>query len=534
MRKFFALRRAVALGLSLTLLTAEGGCGGEYSGVAPSKTFSATVKSGKAGTYKLGDITVTVPEGAVPKDTKLTATSPVNINSVNAPLGATSVKFDLSFDGGLEPSKPLKVAIPLKGDYLPDGVQVERAFLYSPDDAGNQWLVPSAVTDGVLYAQLNHLSPKIVSYLDDASLLSLIGGIPDQVDFTSDCKTSVETPSGKVKLTGKNWSNGDEGSPINACLTIEGSDVKLTIKNRVSYILSVASTNVSVDTATSSTEDGIVVELAKRMYPARNTKAFLGRDSELEVALSTDNLPTTLDLIADTNTYFAEISWASLKFLLGVFAGANESDKIVELADKVISAPEVVDCLRTAVEADGDDVSALDKFNSVTGKCTELIVTKASAIATSGVAEWGQFWNRIFAIGSGISTAVNTVVTAYYGIKLQLNNTMRITVSFASGSSGSSPTCLTVAQAERMLNDALAEHASLTGDEAVASDVVSVKCFDGWAVSHDKYGAVAVFKLDFATSKWSYVSTLGAGGGDIYCETGVPSDVLEEADYSCS
>lgn len=528
MRKFLALRRTIAFALSAALSVSVGGCGGSYSAGGSSETFSVTVEADKTSTYSLGDITVTVPEGAVPKDTKLTATVPVAIDSAIAPLGANSVQFDLSFDDGLEPSKPLDIAIPLTGDYLPDGVQAERAFLYSPDGNGNQWLVPTEVTDGVLYAQLNHLSPKVIAYPDDASLQSLISGIPDQPDLAQDCQMTVEVSGGTVKLTGKNWSNTEEDSPINACLSVNGDDASLTIENRVNYILSVASTNVAIDTVTTSANDGVVAALALKMYPAQNTKAFLGRDSELNIVLPSDNLPSTIELIADTNTYFAEISWAALKFLLGVFAGVDEENKIVTMAETVISAPEVVDCLRTAMDAsNGEDVSVLDKINFITGKCTELIVTKASSIATSSNDVWGKFWKRIFVIGNGVSTAINTLVTAYDGIRLQFNNTMRLVVAKASSSSDDdSSTCLTSSAADSIQNAYLAE---LSSQPTIVKSV-RVKCFGSWAVSYDSSSEVlGVFEYNSSNEEWYFVNVYTMGSKNDFClGTSVPQEVLKE------
>lgn len=529
MRKYTAKQRAVALAVAVLVIIAAWFVYNDKIGGKQSATSSSVmVKAEKTGTYNLGGLTVTVPAGAVPRDTQLKITTPISVDRSLAPLGATAVSFDLSFSGGIEPTKPLDISIPLKDSYLPKEVQADRALLYSTDSSGRQWLIPSAVSDGVLKAQLGHLSPKTLVYPDDNALQNLIGAVPARIGSRPDCQTSVKISAGTVQFTGDSvrWSNTDDNSPINACLSVDGNNAKLTIKNRANYILSVASTDGPViSTATNTAGDAMVASLASKMYPAQKTKAFLGRDTELSTVLPSANLPTTVELIADVNTYFAEIGWTSLKFLVGMVAGVSESDKVIKLADNVVGSVEVVDCVKSTVElSSGKDAKPLDVFNLVVSKCTEKVVTRLGAL-TANAPLWEQFWKRAFVIFNGVASAVNTVLTALEGVKLQLTNTLRIVVA-----NKSAVPCLTVSQAQQILDKAfLTDDHKMGGNPLIggrgtpAPRVKNVKCYKNWAAAATATGYEYFY---FEQNRWNNTAD---GEYFVSCEwmKGVPVEIVE-------
>jgi hypothetical protein len=414
---------------------------------------SVKVRADKAGTYHLGDLTVTVPAGAVPRDTQLSATKPVIIDRKSAPLGAASVQFDLSLADGLEPTKPLDVAIPLRGGYLPSGANPAQALLYTPaPDGRGQRLVPATVDgNNVLHAQLVHLSPKTVTYADDQTLMNLAGvGAPNSTTSPSDCQVSVTTPTGKVQFTSanKNWS-GQGNSPVFACLALDGSNAKLSIINRLSHILAVASTDgLTLSTNSGDAEEELVKKLADKMFPPdKAIKTYLGRDDVLTTPLPPASLPATVQLKADPSTFLAEAAWSSLKFLVGVVSGV-QGNELAKVIDKLADATDVVGCLQATLKIGQGNVPSFGEvYGLVTSKCTEQIVAAVGAYAADRTA-WNKFWNRFFVVGEGVGTAWNTFWTSVDGIRMQFNGTVSVVVDNAAPSCPSDEAFLAVARSK--------------------------------------------------------------------------------------
>jgi hypothetical protein len=258
----------------------------------------------------------------------------------------------------------------------------------------------------------------------------LAGILPDDNAVAkSDCATSVQTPDGKVQFTGANkgWSN-KPGSPVVACLGKSGSNATLSISNKLSYIMQVAATDgLSLNDATGSTSEALAVLLAKRIFPDKKVKAYLGRDSELGTPLPSSSLPATVQLRAEPDTFLAEAAWSSLKFLVGLITGV-QGDGLTNLVKTVVDNSDVVDCLRTTLSiSQGNVPSVGDVLDLVSSECTEVIVGAVGAYAANQ-SLWDQFWHRIFVVGEGVATGWDTFVTAAYGIQMQFVGTVSVVV----------------------------------------------------------------------------------------------------------
>jgi hypothetical protein len=96
---------------------------------------SATVDPA-GGTYHLSGFTITALPGTVKAPTLLSVGTPRRLGpEERAPLARASrgrvVQFDVALAGGLQPRKPLGVAVPLAGPLLPQGAKPEQALLYN-------------------------------------------------------------------------------------------------------------------------------------------------------------------------------------------------------------------------------------------------------------------------------------------------------------------------------------------------------------------------------------------------------------------
>lgn len=422
-------RRGIALGMAALLAIGLVACGSDKS---DKLTAVVTVKADKAGTYSLGYVTVTAPAGAVKKDTQLKMTP---TRSTNAPFGAASTQFDLSSNGGVEPAKPLDVSVKLPSK-LPTDVVPEHVLLYSASADGKGWsLVPGLVKDGRLHAQLTHLSPKIMVYPTDQQLLDAAGIKPSGAASTQNCPTSVSIKAGKVLFTdaSKGWDN-KKGSPIDACLAANGEAAKLTVTNNVDFALDVASTNgLKLATEVPSIEEHAIEQIARKAFPDSRIKAYLHSGSSFSTSLSPANLPATVELRANIDTFLSQAAWNSLKFIISV-ASAKSDDELIKLTKKVLDTADILDCVTSSLKlVTGKQPSLMDVFNAITGPCAGKIMDTARDILLPSGNIWDAFFGRLVAVPiEGATIGGQTLWGAFTGIKMQFvgaGGTMRIAVA---------------------------------------------------------------------------------------------------------
>lgn len=449
--------------------------------------------SAKGGTFKFHDgIEITVPEGAVDDGTTLSVGKVSQLDETeSAPFsgvrsGAVMFDVSLSKDGNdsIQPSEPLDITIPLAGQLLPEGANPSSALLYTANEAGNGfWYVPPPLDDngvplleeGVLHGKLYHLSPKYISYLDEDKFLKQFGLKNGDVVQPEDCHSKVETPAGEVEFGSANdgWSNDDESSPIFACLTADGDGVPhVGIANNANYVLSVASTEgVEIAESRDDFEEELTKLFSELVFPDDRIDAFLGRDGRLDVVTPTDSLPATVQLKADPNTFLAEIGGFAIKFVANIFTGGATSEVVRALLD----TPDVISCLQTAFDMSDGEVegfSLLDAVNLVSSRCTEEI-----ANAVGYKAGFWDFLGRAFnVVAEGISGGLQTIATAFEGIRLQIINTMMVEVV------RSAPECLTDEEFEEILRDEITDPRFDVWNASVAV------CTDGWILGGSEHG----------------------------------------------
>jgi hypothetical protein len=472
--------------LAVVLATAamSTGCPGRSKDNAVATTHTATVGP-DGGEFRLGELTVVVPAGAVSAGTRLSATAPKtepadHSDAALRGVRQSAVTFDVSLAGGAQPApgKALDIAVPLKGGFLPPGAQPNHALLYTPAASGAQgWrLVPATVDDGVLHAKLGHLSPKTIAYLDDRALQDAIASGAVSVEARPDCAQSVTSrTAGKVQIgkASTGWSTNAD-SPIFACLFASGDDASLSIRNRVNVILSVAATGgLTLGSPQTTAEEEIAKRLADLLFPNPAIKAYLSRGAELTAVLPAASLPATVELRGDPNTFLAEAAWTALRIVVGLVVGKN-SGEVAREVKMVIEAPGVVDCLRQAVTISGGEVPSLgDVAELVTSKCTRVI-TEVLGANVDDVAAWDRLWNRFFAVGDGIVTGWNTFWSAIDGIKMQFNGTMRVVVERPDPCPGK-------ADFEKVAKGALFDTGALEVVKAALNS--SITCAGGWAAA---------------------------------------------------
>jgi len=428
-------RRGIALGMAALLAIGLAACGSDKS---DKLTAVVTVKADKAGTYSLGYVTVTAPAGAVKKDTQLKMTP---TRSTNAPFGAASTQFDLSFDGGVEPAKPLDVSVKLPSK-LPTDVVPEHALLYSASADGKGWsLVPGLVKDGRLHAQLTHLSPKIMVYPTDQQLLDAAGIKLADVGTQPNCKDSAVTSAGKVVFTNanQNWNNRT-GSVINACLATDNDVAKLTVTSRINYMLGTdipSSLNVSADAP--SVDSWIVQKIARKAFPNSGIQSYLDHGSSFSVLLPPSKLPATIKLKSDPGPFLAEASWWALKFMITLVTGKGGNDA-AELAKKIVDTPGKLDCITDALKSGLSPKPNMgEAFKAVTGACLDIVLEVAGDVFAGGNL-WDSFWGRFGGATTGAIEGYGLVAKSLRGIELQFVGTVTVAVGLVRAKVEPTPT----------------------------------------------------------------------------------------------
>jgi hypothetical protein len=396
--------------------------------------------SAKGGTFTFHDgIKIDVPEGAVDDGTVLSVgeVSPVE-ESGHAPFGGMrtgAVAFDVSLskDGNneIQPSQPLDITIPLEGNLLPEGANPQSALLYGANGNDGFWYMPPpldengaplSAEDGTLHGRMYHLSPKYVSYLDEAKFLEEFGLADGGIAEPEDCLEATDNAEFGPK---EGWSNTDPASPINACLAEDGDGTHVGIVNRLNYILSVASTTDSehLETSYGGIDEELVELFAATIFPNDKIDTFFGRDGSMDATFGPSELPATIQLKADPNTFLSEIGLFAVKFLANIFTGGTAS----EVVRALFEVPEVVSCLQTTFDMSEGDVEGfdlLDAVNYVSSRCVEEI-----AKAVGYEAGFWDFLGRVFNIvAEGVAGGLQTITTAFEGIRMQFVGTLSIEI----------------------------------------------------------------------------------------------------------
>lgn len=464
-----------------------------------------TIKVEKSGTYALGDLTVSVPDGAVKSGTKLTLTEPQGAKPIST-LFASSATFDLAFEGDVQPAKPLTIELKLQGKFLPAGVRPDQALLYTPGPNSSGWrLIPAIVEGNVLKAQVSHLSPKSVSYLTNDGLTQLIArDAQSAAEKQSSCGNEASSEStGKVRIGAKKGWSDKPDSPIGACLFTSDKNVKLHVVNKSNYTLSVASTNgISLNVpASTDLDEQMSLSVAKLIFPNAKVKALLPRGSSMTTPLPAKALPGAVELIGDPNTFLGEAIWGSLKFLAGIFVGKID-DETVRLVQGLLEVGDVVECLKSFANVSVGKVSFGDIYQMVAGKCTEFIAESLAVYSTGN--GWEKFWRPFFVVADGIELGWNTVTSALSGIRMQLNGTVRINVA-------QEFRCLTAKE--------IKAHPDVPGN----AEVFEIWCSGKWVVANlnsritpSMWGDGYTVALEWNGSRWLYYTGGSSGLSTAY------------------
>lgn len=405
------------------------------SGTAEGGSETVT-REGGTFTFPSG-IVITVPPDAVGQETTLTVSDTSQQSESDAGpfqgLRSGGIAFDVSLVRGdqrdIQPQFPLEISIPLSGKLLPEGTNPSQALLYTANPLGGFLLVPATVNEqNVLKGWLTHLSPKYVSYVDENAFLKAFGVKGTDLARPQDCKSEVSTSSaGKVNIGGNTggWSNDDKDTPIYACLAADGDTVHLGIANRLNYILSVANTKgVELKTSKGNLDEEMAKAFAQTVFPNRKITGFVGRGGKIDATLK--NLPATVQLKADPNTFLAEAGWFALTFTVSVLIG-EKSSALAQRVAALLDVPGVVSCLKSTLDismGNASDFGFWSAIDLVTSDCTGAII-EALGIRPLG---WEVFGKWFDTIGSGLSGGWNTIRTALEGARMQFHGLMTVEV----------------------------------------------------------------------------------------------------------
>lgn len=503
-RKNLRLCRIAALGTAVVALCAAA-C--SSTNKTTPKQLSVTVTP-QRGTYKLGDLTVTMPAGAVPAKTTLRLQQPSAMPSTHGPLAGArkaAVQFDLSLSGGAEPRKPIDVAIPLAGAFLPRGMTPKQALLYTPGPHGKGWqLVPALVdAENVLHASLYHLSPKAITYSPALSLQDAInsGGLKA---LSSGCNQDTTTATtGKVMLGGSGWST-KPASPVYACLQSDGTHLNVRIDNHYHYMWSIASTTNVATVQTDDPETAIVKLLATGAYGSPKVKTYLATDETANVSITADDLPATIELRADPSTFMAENAWLSIKLAFSLFMGENGNTllKGLETAFKVLSVQQCIESTLKTIH----DPNANNIGQAVLSDCGEA-VAKALGRQYQNTGEWNAFWGSAFTGGGIAVDGINQLITAAAGTWAQFKQPITVVANVA---------CPNDSDFVNGASKYFRDNSLGSGKQRVAGIIT---CFGLWAVARmvvtiDSHGSpvdeVYYGALHWKNSAWVFQS----GGSD--------------------
>lgn|GEM_PF-5161627 len=456
----------VAVALSLT-----SGCSSNKDNKPKVKNAVEVTTGG--GSYTVDGITINVEPQTVQVNTKLTVSQPITQQGATprpfSEASNSNVQFDISLADGSQPLKPLDVQIPLKGAFLPTGTVAEHALLYSPNTAGEWRLVPSVVENGVLHTKLTHLSPKNISF---ASPLTIISGVGPNMakDYVprdvSNCDREGDTAAiGKVKLAGSGWTR-DTSSVIHPCLVEQNGALKLKVTNNNDLMWLMTSSGPAIFSQ-GNTEAEIVKLITKTFYNDAKVKAYLAEDSDAWIDITSDDLPVTVQLRADPNTFLANSVWVGLKFGVSVLTGTSGSEA-TERAKKLLNVPGTIDCLTTVVKTyKGNPLDVTAMVDLVLSTCGEKIAESVDATIPD-LNLWNRSVQTFFTVVGGINDSLKLLGNAYEGIWQQFQGDVAVSVERAA------PQCAKIAD----FNSANAKAANKPSHIA---KVVNIICGNGWA-----------------------------------------------------
>jgi hypothetical protein len=393
---------------------------------------SQTVTS-KGGVHSFpSGIVITVPKGAVKKDTTLTVGESTQLtDKENGPfkgLRSGAVKFDvsLSADGrnDIQPLKPLAITIPLSGDLLPEGAKPTQALLYTANPKGDFFLLQSKVEGGnILKGMLTHLSPKYVSYVSDQELLDVF--FPEKVETDRDkCKQEVTISGQKYKIGDKSrgWSLKDD-SPLFACLSAGSKGyVRVGIANRIEYMLSVAAhSDVRLAVSGGDASEQNIKNVAKAVFGTSKVRGYLEHGGEMVGSISTADVPSTIELVADPATFFAESMWNVFNLTVSLLVGKQIGGETAKMVEDLLKLTDITSCAKGVFDDLNSTPSVWDVVNGGL-KCMGAIIAGLGKLVDIW-ASWKVAW-----IGDAIRAIVDTAKGGFNGVVLTKNGTIRVEV----------------------------------------------------------------------------------------------------------
>lgn len=447
---------AVAVTLAVTLAAAGVWVSrpdpGEQPTASPAAGAASSVTVDPAGgTYHLSGFTITALPGTVTAPTLLTVGAPRRLGlKAQAPLARASrgrvVQFDVALAGGLQPRKPLGVAVSLAGPLLPEGAKPEQALLYSTARRGTGFELLAATTDpgGVLRAKLRHLSSKYVTYLDPAVYAKSIADnlLPPGIgrERPPECLDEISSRSaGKVRLgAAAGWSNG-RSSTVHPCLELSKGRVSLKVINNSYIFWQVASsTGTTIRTVPGDIDAEMVKLIAGKIGADPGTQEYLARASELTVELPAEALPSRTELKSSTGTFLAEALWIALNVVVSIATGRQVPAAVKLAVDFVktyirplLELTGIVGCMQKAVklaQGKGATSEALsDLFDVFTSQCAQLIDEALADRGTQVVP--ASFWSSQLAVLGALKKAGDSLVAGVAGQYQQGFPPVRITVN---------------------------------------------------------------------------------------------------------
>lgn len=476
----------------------------------PSKNTATIGRDG--GTYRFsGGAIVTVPPRAVLQDTRLTITAPMKLDAKSGgPLTKVrkaAVRFDISLEHGAEPLKPIGLAVPLAGNYLPEGVLPARALLYTTESAKTN-LVSADDSGGVLRATLTHFSPKTIVYLDKDGVSKLLEtDTQTAAPPKGGCGKHVTTPStGKVIFGSgnKGWADGGD-SPVQPCLEVRDGKLLLRVTNRANFILSAsASKNLAVSAAGGGLDDNGVAGIEDSFFRNSLTKAYLARSGVLTASLDAGNLPAKVRLNADGNMVTSELLWRVVKLAVSVAVG-DDSDVSLKLTKAVlVDTGDFVACVKgaRALPESGNVAELVQSVSDVAiGTCGEQLANLLSATSQAGSAaatNWVMSWKKFFLVAGAVRDGIEVVGTALEKSRLDgdIDVVVQQVVPVQTGP------CLSKSEFEAAVG-----RTSIIPTKGVVV-TSSILCAGGWARARVKYtdskyaGLVKVAILRLVSGRW--------------------------------
>jgi hypothetical protein len=334
------------------------------------------------GQLTVGNVTVTVPQGAVPRKTRLTIGRPRSLPAAQLQeplreLAATpSVAIDIAFADHQQPRRPLGLQIKLQGSYVPSGADAAKTLLYTPTGKGYE-PISSDVSDGVLRAQLSHLSPKILTWIDTkAWLTKALGQAFPKTVYQNRPKGCAHHAGGNnvtVRFSGpqSGWSDG-RTSAVHPCLRFTKGHVAVDVTNNSMVIWPVQTSGGKVTEHTADVDSAFTKFIAHllRTLP-KHTNAILGRGESMTVTDEPSDLPLTINLTATPATQQAEAALGAAYMLIDIVGIADAHATLKTL----MQSKSVWECLDASNKLSSDNLadSILDAFTVLTSTCGQKV-----------------------------------------------------------------------------------------------------------------------------------------------------------------